>query len=47
MHEEKEECQRDYEQKRLVMSNEKCKNCDCYYKCCFVAWEMDSIVNGE
>lgn len=47
MHEEKPECIMEYEQKQLILSDEKCKKCDCYYKCCFMLWEMNSVIDGD
>ena len=44
---EKQECLDDFEQKKLEMSDEKCKPCEHYYECKFIAWAFDDIVNGS
>ena len=43
---EKQECIDDFEQKKLVLSDEKCKNCECIEKCKFYGWAMDDMINS-
>ena len=43
---EKQECIDDFEQKKLIM-NEKCDKCENRYKCKFMQWAMDEIINGD
>lgn len=44
---EKQECLKDYEQKKLIMTDEKCEKCENIHQCKFYAWEMYDIVNGS
>lgn len=44
---EKQECLEAYEQKNLIMSDEKCEKCENIYQCKFYAMEMNDIVNGS
>ena len=43
----KQKCIEDYERKQLIMSDNKCKQCEYYYRCRFIIMEMDAIINGE
>ena len=44
---EKPECIEDYERKQLVMSDNKCEQCECYYTCRFMMMEMEAVINGD
>lgn len=44
---EKPECTKDYEQKQLIMSDNKCKQCEYYYTCRFMMMEMEAVINGD
>lgn len=44
---EKEHCMQDAENGRLIMSEEKCKECEFRYTCRFMSQAMDKVVNGD
>ena len=43
---EKPECVQDFEEKRLVMSDEKCDGCPYVYECRFMMAEMNDVTYG-
>ena len=43
----KDECKKEAEDKRLVMSDEKCKSCEYLYECPYMVAEMNDIVEGN
>ena len=43
---EKEECYKDWENHELVISDEKCGNCEFKYLCRFMKQSMDEVVYG-
>lgn len=44
---EKKQCFDDYESKTLIMSDEKCGDCEHKYTCRFMKREMDDVVYGN
>lgn len=44
---EKEQCYKDYENHKLVMSDEKCGECEFLYTCRFMKSVMDEVVYGS
>ena len=36
---ERPECTEDYERKQLIMSDDKCEQCEYYYTCRFMMWK--------
>ena len=44
---EKTECTKDYQNRELVMSDEKCKECQYLYECRFMFQEMNAVIYGE
>lgn len=44
---EKKQCFDDYENKNLVMSEDKCGDCEHKYTCRFMKWAMDEVVYGS
>lgn len=43
---EKPECVSEYEKEGIIMSEEKCKDCQYLYECRFMAAEMEDVVSG-
>lgn len=43
---EREECKRDYEEKKLDMSIDKCDRCQFKYQCRFMIMAYDEVVEG-
>ena len=43
----KDKCDKDFAEKRLVLSNEKCKQCEYLYLCPFMFRAMNEVVNGD
>lgn len=43
----KDECDKDYAEKKLELSDEKCKACEFYYKCKYIFWSYEDVVYGE
>lgn len=43
---EKQECVSDYENRNLVMSDDKCSDCPYLYECRFMAAEMADVMFG-
>ena len=44
---EREECVMDYKNHNLIMWDDKCKLCHCYYTCRFLQMAYDDIIYGE
>lgn len=44
---EKKQCFDDYENGSLIMSDEKCKDCEHRYECRFMQKAMDEVVYGS
>ena len=43
----KDECDKDFAERKLEMSDEKCGQCEYLYVCPFMSQEMNDIVNGD
>lgn len=43
----KDECDKEFTEKELVLSDEKCGSCPYLYLCPYIAREMDDVVNGN
>lgn len=43
---EKSECVSDYEKRNLVMTDDKCNNCQYLYECRFMVAEMEDVTFG-
>ena len=43
----KEECDKEFTEQKLVLSDEKCKQCEYLYLCPFMAQAMEEVVNGD
>ena len=43
---QKEECNKDYDNYNLKMSDEKCKDCEYLYECKYMMDEMNDVVYG-
>ena len=43
----KEECDKKFADKELILSDEECKKCEFYYLCPFIQRAYDEIVNGD
>ena len=43
----RDECDRDFAEQKLEMSENKCGSCQYKYLCPFLAREMDDVVNGD
>ena len=43
----KDECSKDFADKKLILSEEKCKECEYFYLCPFMCQAMNEIVNGD
>jgi len=44
---EKKHCFDDYENGNLIMSNDKCSDCEHYYECRFLHRAMNEVVYGS
>jgi radical SAM protein with 4Fe4S-binding SPASM domain len=43
----KDECDKDFSEKKLELSDEKCNSCQYLYWCPYMAMAMYDIVNGD
>ena len=43
----KEECDKDFAEKTLILSDEKCKKCEHLYHCPFMSRAMAEIMYGD
>lgn len=43
----KQECDKEYEEGKLHMSDDKCKECEYLYSCVYMMMEMNDIVYGD
>ena len=43
----KDECNKEFAEGKLIMSDEKCKQCEYLYLCPYMLRAMDEIVNGD
>ena len=43
----KTECDKDFVEGKLELSDEKCRQCKYFYLCPYMAREMDDVVNGN
>lgn len=43
----KDECDKAYEEHKLELSDEKCKDCEFYYSCKYIFWSYEDVVYGE
>ena len=43
----KDECDKEFAEKKLVLSDEKCKQCEYLYFCPFMSQAVDEVVNGD
>ena len=43
----REECEKKFAERKLVMSDEKCRECEYLYLCPFMAQAMDEVVYGS
>lgn len=43
----KQECDEEYKEGKLIMSHDKCKECEHYYSCVYVMMEMYCVLYGE
>lgn len=43
----RDECDKDFAERKLEMSENKCGACQYKYLCPFLAREMDDVVNGD
>lgn len=43
---EKIQCQKDFENQKLVMSEDKCDSCEYKYECKFMQMAMSEVVEG-
>ena len=44
---EKEKCMKDFEDKKLKMSDEKCRKCPFKYSCVYIVMNMHGVINGD
>jgi len=42
----KDECDKDFSEHKLILSDEKCKPCKYFYVCPFIRRAMDEVVYG-
>lgn len=42
----KDECDKDFAEKKLETSDDKCKNCEHYHHCPFLSREHENIIYG-
>ena len=43
----KDECDKDFAEKNLILSDEKCDNCEYYGLCPYIARALDDVTNGD
>ncbi len=43
----RDECDKEFSARRLILSDEKCKPCKYFYLCPFISRAMDEVVNGD
>ena len=43
----REECGKEFDERKLVLSDEKCRGCEYLYLCPFMAQAMDEVVYGD
>ena len=43
----KDKCDKEFAEKNLTVSDEKCKQCEYFYLCPFISRAMDEVVNGD
>jgi len=43
----KDECDKAYEEKRLELSDKKCKECEFYHTCKYIFWSYEDVIYGE
>ena len=43
----KDECDKAFSERILVLSDEKCKQCEYLYLCPYMSQVMDEVVNGD
>lgn len=43
----KDECDKDFAEKKLELSDEKCGQCEYLYLCPYMSKAMDEVVNGD
>ena len=43
----KDECDKDFAERKLELSDEKCNSCPYLYLCPYMARAMDDVVNGD
>lgn len=43
----KDECEKDFAKKNLILSDKKCNNCEYYKRCPFIARSFDDVINGD
>lgn len=43
----KEECDKEFKEGKLIMSDDKCKECKCFYSCVYILLAMRDVVDGD
>jgi radical SAM protein with 4Fe4S-binding SPASM domain len=43
----KDECDKEFAEKKLELTDEKCNSCQYLYLCPYMAMAMDDVVNGD
>ncbi len=43
----KDECDREFSNQELILSDEKCKQCEYLYLCPYMSQAMAEVVNGD
>lgn len=43
----KEECDRKFSEKSLLLSNKKCKTCEYYYRCPYIMRSYNDVMYGD
>ena len=47
IHMTKEECDKDFSEGKLIMSDDKCKECEHYYSCIYMLMAWNDVVYGD
>lgn len=43
----KDECDKGFSERKLILSDEKCKPCKYFYICPFIRRDMDEVIYGD